>query len=72
MFASFLDGDQGWISYAVTHVPMCFFVYFEQLLSGLSLIVGFFKNSGIVIVFRWLFQKLEVDKARNAPILSLI
>ena len=33
-----------------------FFVYFGQLLPGLSLIVGFFKNFGIVIVFNWLFQ----------------
>ena len=33
-----------------------FFVYFGQLLSGLSLIVGFFKNFEIVIVFSWLFQ----------------
>ena len=33
-----------------------FFVYFGQLLSGLSLIVGFFKNFGTVIVFSWLSQ----------------
>ena len=33
-----------------------FFVYFGQLLSGLSLTVGFFKNFGIVIVFSWLFS----------------
>ena len=38
---------------------------FGQLLSGLSLIVGFFKNFGMVIVFSWLFQQLRVDKARN-------
>ena len=36
-----------------------FFVYFGQLLSGLSLIVGFFKNFGIVIVFRWFFSIAE-------------
>ena len=33
-----------------------FFVYFGQLLSNLSLIVGLFKNFGIAIVFSWLFQ----------------
>ena len=48
------------------------FLYFGQLLSGLSLIVGFFKNSGIVIIFSWVFQYLEVDKARNAPIFLLV
>ena len=36
-----------------------FFVYLGQLLSGLSLIVGFFKNFGIVIVFSWLFAIAE-------------
>ena len=50
-----------------------FFVYFGQLLSGLSLIVGFFKNFGIVIVFySWRFQWRKADKARNAPIFLLI
>ena len=37
----------------------CFFVYFRQLLSGLSLIVDFFKYFGIVIVFSWLFLIAE-------------
>ena len=46
-------------------------MYFGQLLSGLSLIVGFLKNFGIVIVFSWLFQQLKVDKACNAPKLLL-
>ena len=49
-----------------------FFVYFGQLLSGLSLIVGFFKNFGTVIVCSWRFQWRKVDKARNAPIFLLI
>ena len=34
-------------------------MYFGQLLSGLSLIVGFFKNFEIVIVFSRLFSKTE-------------
>ena len=49
-----------------------FFVYFGQVLSGLSLTVGFFKNFGIVIVLSWLFQELKVDKARNTPIFLLV
>ena len=34
-------------------------MYFGQLLSGLSLIVEFFKNFGIVIVVSWLFSTAE-------------
>ena len=49
-----------------------FFLFFGQLLSGLSLTVGFLKNFGIVIVFSWLFQQLKVDKARNTPIFLLV
>ena len=41
-------------------------------MSGLPLIVSFFKNFGIVIVFSWLFQQLKVDKARNPPIFLLV
>ena len=44
------------------------FVYFRQLLSGLSLIVGFPKNFGIVILFTWLSQQFKVDKTENTPI----
>ena len=47
-------------------------MFFGQLLSGLSLTVGFLKNFGIVIVFSWLFQQLKVDKARNTPIFLLV
>ena len=53
------------------NITWAFSVYFPQLLSGLSFIVGFFKNFGIVIVFSWLFQLPKVDKARNAPIFLL-
>ena len=53
-------------------ISLGFFVYFGQLLSGLSLIVGFFKNFGIVIVFSWLFQQLKMDKARNTPLFLLV
>ena len=35
------------------NITWAFFVYFGQLLSGLSLTVSFFKNFGIVIVFSY-------------------
>ena len=43
-----------------------FFVYLGQLLSRLSLIVGFFKNFGIVIVFSWLFQQLKPEGGQSS------
>ena len=44
------------------NITWAFFVYSGQLLSGLSLIVGFFKNFGIVIVFSWLFSSWRWTK----------